>query len=320
MKLQKLFALGALLLAAGTAIAQPAYPSRVIRLVVPYSSGSSDVVARMIAPRLNEAWKQPVIVDNRPGANAVIGTDHVAKAAPDGYTLLLALGTHVISPLLIATPYDPVKDFAPVATIGAAELGLAIHPGVPANNLQEFIALAKSKPGELNYSTTQIGGNQHLAGELFSLLTGAKLTAVPFKGGGEALNAVMGGHVQAYFGSVASVIPVVKGGKVKGIAVSGNSRNRELPQVPTFAQGGVAGFDVKLWYGLLAPAGTPKEIVDKLSAQITAILATPELKDTLAKNSIDPIVSTPEQFAAMMRADIARYTRVIKTANIKVEQ
>jgi tripartite-type tricarboxylate transporter receptor subunit TctC len=320
MKLQKLFALWALLLAAGTAIAQPAYPSRVIRLVVPYSSGSSDVVARMIAPRLNEAWKQPVIVDNRPGANAVIGTDHVAKAAPDGYTLLLALGTHVISPLLIATPYDPVKDFAPVATIGAAELGLAIHPGVPANNLQEFIALAKSKPGELNYSTTQIGGNQHLAGELFSLLTGAKLTAVPFKGGGEALNAVMGGHVQAYFGSVASVIPVVKGGKVKGIAVSGNSRNRELPQVPTFAQGGVAGFDVKLWYGLLAPAGTPKEIVDKLSAQITAILATPELKDTLAKNSIDPIVSTPEQFAAMMRADIARYTRVIKTANIKVEQ
>jgi tripartite-type tricarboxylate transporter receptor subunit TctC len=316
----KLFALAALLLVAGAAVAQQPYPSKPIRLVVPYSSGSSDAVARLLGPKLNEAWKQPVIVDNRPGANAIIGTDHVAKSAPDGYTLLVALGTHVISPHLIPTPYDPIKDFAPVATVAAAELGLGLNPSVPANSLQEFIALAKSKPGQLNYSTTQVGGNQHLAGELFTILTGAKLTAVPYKGGGEAMSAVLGGHVQAYFGSIASLAPHMRSGKLKGIAVSGDSRHPAVPEVPTFAEGGVKNFDVRLWYAILAPAGTPKEIVDKLATQISGILATPDFKATLAKQGLDPLVSTPEQFGAMMRDDFARYAQIVKTANIKVEQ
>ena len=310
----------ALLLAAGTALAQQTYPSKPIRIVVPYSSGSSDVVARLVAPKLNEAWRQPVIVENRPGANAVIGTDHVAKSAPDGYTLLIALGTHVISPHLIATPFHPLNDFAPVATLAAAELGLILNPQVPAKTLQEFIALAKSRPGELNYATTQIGGNQHVAGELFALLTGAKLTAVPYKGGGEAMSALLGGHVQAYFGSLASLTPVIKSGKAKGIAVSGERRQPALPDVPTFAESGVKNFDVRLWYALLAPAGTPKEIVDKLSGQIAATLATAEFQALLAKQWLDPFVNTPEQFARLMKSDFDRYARVIKSANIKVEQ
>ena len=318
MKFRTLFAVTAML-AASVAFAQP-YPNKPIRIVVPYSSGSSDVVARLLSPKLNEAWKQPVIVDNRPGANAVIGTDAVAKSAPDGYTLLLALGTHVISPHLIATPYHPLNDFTPVATIAAAELGLGLNPSVPANTLQEFIALAKAKPGELNYSTTQIGGNQHLAGELFTILTGAKLTAVPYKGGGEAMSAVVGGHVQAYFGSIASLAPNMRSGKLKGIAVSGDRRHPAVPDVPTFAEGGVQNFDVRLWYAVLAPAGTPKDIVDKLSRQIADVLATPEFKATLAKQGLDPMIATPQQFATLMKADFDRYAKIVKTANIKVEQ
>ena len=309
-----------LLLIAGPAAAQQDYPSKPIRLVVPYSSGSSDVVARLVGPKLSEAWKQPVIVDNRPGANAVIGTDAVAKAPPDGYTLLMALGTHVISPHLIATPYHSLNDFAAVATVAAAELGLGLHPAVPASTLQEFIALAKSKPGQLNYSTTQIGGNQHLAGELFTILTGAKLTAVPYKGGGEAMSAVVGGHVQAYFGSIASLAPNMRSGKLKGIAVSGDRRHPAVPDVPTFAEGGVKNFDVRLWYAVLAPAGTPKPIVDKLSAEIRGILAAPEFQATLAKQGLDAFISTPEQFSALMKSDFDRYARIVKTANIKVEQ
>jgi tripartite-type tricarboxylate transporter receptor subunit TctC len=316
----KRFVLGALLMAAGIAAAQQPYPARPVRLVVPYSSGSSDVVARLVGPKLSEAWKQPVIVDNRPGANAVIGTELVAKSPADGYTLLIALGTHVISPHLIATPYHPVNDFAAVATIAAAELGLILNPSVPANTLQEFIALAKSKPGELNYATTQIGGNQHVAGELFAILTGAKLTAVPYKGGGEAMSALLGGHVQAYFGSIASLAPVMKSGKAKGIAVSGERRHPSVPEVPTFIEGGVKGFDVRLWYAMLAPAGTPKDVVDRISAQIASILAAPDFQATLAKQGLDPFVSTPEQFSALLKSDYERYARIIKTANIKVEQ
>ena len=311
--------IAALLACAGTAAAQT-YPTKPVRLVVPYSSGSSDAVARLLGPKLVETWKQPVIVDNRPGANAVIGTDLVAKAAPDGYTLLMALGTHVISPHLIPTPYEPIKDFAPVATVAAAELGLGLNPGVPANTLQEFIALAKSKPGALNYATTQVGGNQHVAGELFNILTGAKLTAVPYKGGGEAMSAVLGGHVQAYFGSIASLAPHMRSGKLKPLAVSGDARHPSVPDVPTFAEGGVKNFDVRLWYAVLAPAGTPKDIVDKINGEIRGLLGTAEFKATLAKQGLDPLVTTPEQFGELLRSDFARYAQIVKAANIKVEQ
>jgi tripartite-type tricarboxylate transporter receptor subunit TctC len=307
------------LLFAASAAAQQSYPTKLVRLVVPYASGSSDVIARMLAPRLSETWKQPVIVDNRPGANAMIGSDAVAKSAPDGYTLLVVLGTHVISPSLIKTPYDPIKDFTGVATLGAAELVLAVHPSLPANNLQEFIALAKSKPGQINYATTQIGGNQHLAGELFGILTGARLTPIAYKGGGAAIGDVIGGHVQAYIGSAASVIPVIKSGKLRGLAVSGTARNAELPTLPTFTEAGVPNYEVRLWYAILAPAGTPKDIVERISGEINRVLAMPDFKEALAKHSVDPLIYTPEQVNEMMKADFARYANVIKTANIKVE-
>ena len=319
--LGKLFNLAVLGAFACAAHAQTAYPSKPVRLILPYSTGgSADTVARLLAPRLQDAWKQTVLVENKPGANAVIGTDYVAKAAPDGHTLLIALTTHDISPSLIKTPFDPVKDFAPVATVAAAELCLAVYPELPVNSLQELIALAKAKPGSLNYATTQIGGNQHLAAELIGILTGAKLTAVPYKGGGEALTAVLGGHSQIYLGSISSLIPVVKSGKLKGIAVSGESRNAAIPNVPTFTQGGVPNLDVRLWFGVLAPAGTPKDIVDKVSAQIAQILATAEFKEALQKQGLDPLVGGPDQFGALLKTDFTRYAQVIKTANIKVEQ
>ena len=302
------------------AVAQQAFPSKPIRLILPYTTGgSADTIARLLAPRLQEGLRQPVIVENRAGANAVIGTDAVAKAPPDGHTLLVAITTHVISPSLITTPYHPVKDFAAVATISGAELGLALNPSVPANTLQEFIALAQSRPGQLNYATTQIGGNQHLAAELFGILTGAKLTAIPYKGGGEALTAVLGGHSQLYFGSISHLIPVMKSGKLRGIAVSGDKRNPAVPNVPTFTEAGVPNFDVRLWYGVLAPAGTPKDTVDKLSVQIGHILATPDFSEAIGKQGMDPLVSTPEQFAALLNADYARYAQVVRTAKIKVE-
>jgi tripartite-type tricarboxylate transporter receptor subunit TctC len=273
-----------------------------------------------VGPKLSEAWKQPVIVDNRPGANAVIGTDLVAKSPADGYTLLIALGTHVISPHLIATPYHAVNDFAAVATLAAAELGLILNNSVPANSLQEFIALAKAKPGALNYATTQIGGNQHVAGELFALLTGAKLTAIPYKGGGEAMSALLGGHVQAYFGSIASLAPVMKSGKAKGIAVSGEKRHALVPEVPTFSESGVKDFDVRLWYAMLAPAGTPKDVVDRIGAQVVSILAAPDFQASLAKQGLDPFVTTPPQFSTLLKKDFDRYAEIVKKANIKVEQ
>jgi len=251
---------------------QPVYPNKPIRFVIPYSGGAIDTLARLLGSKLQEKMGQPIIVESRPGANAVLGTDYVAKAAPDGYTFLMVLTTHVISPSLIITPFDPIKDFEPVSTVAAAELGLSIHPSVPAKNLQELIALAKANPRALNYATTQVGGNQHLAGELFGMITGAKFTAIPYKGAGEAFNAVLGGHAQIYLGNIATMIPFIRSEKVRGIAVSGELRSPELPQIPTFSEAGVPNFDVRVWYGLLAPAGTPSQLSKKCQQLLPASL------------------------------------------------
>ena len=298
---------------------QPVYPNKPIRFVIPYSGGAIDTLARLLGSKLQEKMGQPIIVESRPGANAVLGTDYVAKAAPDGYTFLMVLTTHVISPSLIITPFDPIKDFEPVSTVAAAELGLSLHPSVPAKNLQELIALAKANPGALNYATTQVGGNQHLAGELFGMITGAKFTAIPYKGAGEAFNAVIGGHAQIYLGNIATMIPFIRSEKVRGIAVSGELRSPALPQMPTFSEAGVPNFDVRVWYGLLAPAGTPKSIVEKMSAAIASIIATPEFKQVLSKQGMDPLSLTPDKFGLLMRTDYVRYKNVITAANIKVE-
>ncbi|MEI6319938.1 MAG: tripartite tricarboxylate transporter substrate binding protein [Pseudomonadota bacterium] len=302
--------------------AQPAgqYPNRPIRIVVPYSGGSSDVAARLLAPRLSDALKQPVLVDNRPGADGRIGTQYVANANPDGHTLLSILTTHAIAGALMKLPYDPIKDFSPVAAMSVAELGMGVHPSVPASNLKEFIAWGKSLPQPLTYATTQIGGNQHLAGELFTLITGVKMTPVPYKGGGDAMAALLGGHVNMYFGSMASMNPVFKSGKVKPVAVTGTARDPEFPNMQTFAEGGIPGLDIRLWYGMLMPAKSPREAIDRISKLVVDNVATPDFRAALAKQGMNPMPMDSAQFDKFLRAENTRYADIVKRANIRIEQ
>ena len=306
-------------LMAGTAFSQ-GFPNRAIRLVTPYAAGSSpDTIARMIGPKVTDAWGQPVIVDPRPGGNTVIGTEAVAKSKPDGYTLLLISTTHALNGLLdMKLPYDTVKDFAPVATIASSELVLVVHPSVPATNLKEFIAFAKAKPGAVSYATASAGGPTHLAPELLSMMAGLKMLHVPYKGSGPAVIDLVGGQVNLYFSAPISVISHINAGKLRAIAISGDNRSPVLPAVPTFTEAGLPGFDMRFWYGILAPAGTPKDVLDKLSAEIGRIIVAPDMKEKLASQGADPFVNSPEKFAGIIQSDMARYDKVIKAANIKL--
>ena len=303
---------------AGSVLAQQTYPNKPIRIITPYPpGGTTSPIARIVGEKLTETWGQQVLVENRGGGNTIIGVEAAAKSAPDGYTLLLVVQTHVIVPSLMPTPYDPIKDFAPIGTVSKTELTLVVHPSVPANNLQEFIAYVKSKPGQINYASSGGGTTTHLAAALFEYRTGTKMQHIPYKGGGPAMTDLVGGQVQAYFQSPLVVMPFVKAGKIKGIAISGETRFPGMPQVPTFTEGGMPGFELGIWYGILAPAGTPREIVDKLSAELAKILAMPDVKAKLANQGMDPFISTQAQFKALMVADLARFAQVIKAANIK---
>ncbi|MBA2961774.1 MULTISPECIES: tripartite tricarboxylate transporter substrate binding protein [Ramlibacter] len=310
----------AVLLGAGSAGAQQGFPNKPLRIITPYATGSSvDAMARIVGVKLSESLGQPVLVEPRPGANTVIGSEMLVKSPPDGYTLLLVSTTHVLNGLLIHNlPYDTFKDFAPVATIASSELILVASPKVPATNVKELVALAKTKP--LTYATSSAGGPTHLAAELFSSLTGVKLTHIPYKGSGPAVTDLLGGHVDIGWTSPLTVIPHINAGKLKAIAISGNTRGPALPNVPTFSEAGLPGFDMRFWYALLAPAGTPKDIVNRLSSDIAKILVTPDMADKIAAQGAEPFVSSPEQFAAIMRADSARYEKVIKGAGIKVAE
>jgi tripartite-type tricarboxylate transporter receptor subunit TctC len=309
-----------LLAFAGADAAQQAYPNRPIRFIVPYApAGPTDLLARLIGQKLSESLGQPVIVDNRPGGNTIIGTEALAKSAPDGYTIMMMAIAHAIIPNLLPTPYDPIKSFAPVATVASGEIVLVLNPSVPANNLQELIALAKARPGQLNYASASTGGPLHLAAELFNLMTGVKTQHIPYKGAGPALTDVIGGQVQMLFSPADIAIPQIRSGKLKAIAISGKARSPALPQVPTFAESGLPGFTIKNWFGVLAPAGTPRPIIDKLSSEIGRILALPDIQERLVGQGMDPFVSSPEQFAALIETEVALYGRIIKTANIKVE-
>ncbi len=304
----------------GSADAQQGYPDRPIRIVSPYAAGgSSSTQARLLARKLNEAWGQPVIVEDKPGANTIIGTDLVAKAAPDGYTLLWQSSQHVITPSLFRTPFNVLKDFEPVASFTKTEVLLVVHPSVPAKTLKEFIALAKANPGTINYGSSGIGGAPHLAAEMFSNLAGVKLLHVPYKGVSQATTDLIGGQVQASFQSPVSSIPHVQSGKLRALAVSGDKRLSALPDVPTFTEAGVPNFDARFWFGIVAPAGTPKGIIDKLSAEIAKVLAMPDVKSFLLGQGLDPYVTTPAQFGTLLSADLAKYENLIKTNNIKAE-
>jgi tripartite-type tricarboxylate transporter receptor subunit TctC len=301
--------------------AQGAYPTKPIRLITPFApGGSTTAVGRVIGQALTERWGQNVIIDNRPGGNMIIGTEALAKAAPDGYTLILTTNAHVINPSLFAKlPYDPIKDFAPVGNVYSSEFVLVINPTLPANNLQELIALAKAKPGQLNYATTGAGGSGHLANEMFAMLAGIKTQHIPYKGAGPAMVDLIGGQIQMFINNPLTVIGHIRNGRMRGIAVTGATRMPALPQVPTFTEAGLPGMEVKPWFCILAPAGTPKPLIDKLSTEIARIVATPEVQDFLAKQGMDPFSSTPEQLSALMKADMARWAKFIKAANIRLD-
>lgn len=301
----------------GAVFAQSLYPSRLIRLVVPYApGGNNSTLARLLGQKLTESWGQSVLVDNRPGGNTTIGTEFVAKAPADGYTLLLITAAHT---MIAPTPYDPLNDFAAVATLTSSEKVLVVHPALPVRTLQDLIALARAKPGQMNFSSPGMGGLQHLAGELFNILAGVKIQHIPYKGGGQAVSELMGGQVQLSFQNALAVVAHVKSGRLRGVAVSGERRLASLPQIPTFLESGLKGFDVNTWFGLLARTGAPAEIIAKLNGEVARILELPDVRDKLVAQEMYPFVSTPEQFAALMRADAARYARVIKAANIKLE-
>ncbi len=315
-----IFVAASALLYSALAQAQTHYPAKPIRLIVPFvPGGSTTIVARLIGQKLTDAWGQQVVVDNRGGGNTIIGSDAMVKAAPDGYTILHVTSTHVINPSLLKTPYDAVKDFAPVATMVATETLLVVNPSLPANNLQELIALAKAKPGHLNFASSGSGTTNHLAIELFSIMAGIKMQHIPHKGAGPAVTDLIAGQVQVFTNNALPLTPFVKSGRIRALAVSGETRLLSLPDVPTFTQAGLPGFDVKSWQGILAPAKTPPAVIDKLSREIGRILRAPEVRDTLLVMGADPLVSTPQQFSALIKADLVKYAKLIKDAKIRLE-
>jgi tripartite-type tricarboxylate transporter receptor subunit TctC len=313
----------ALLLAMpSTGSAQQAYPSKPIRLIVPFPPGGSvDPIARMIGQKLADSLGQQVIVDNRPGSNGTIGTELLAKAPPDGHTLIhLGASTHAVNAVLMRKlPYDSVKDFAPVATVQRSNYVLVVHPSLPAGDLRQLIALARARPGQIAYASSGNGNLNHLAAELFNMMTGVATHHVPYKGGGPALLDVVRGEVQMHFSVVISAIPHVQSGRLKPLAIGGEQRFAMLPKVPTFTEAGLPGFDLRPWQGMLAPAGTPRPIVDRLSGEVGRIVSMPDVRDKLLQLGMEPLVSTPEQFAALLQADMAKAAKVAKVANIRLE-
>jgi tripartite-type tricarboxylate transporter receptor subunit TctC len=297
------------------------YPNKPIRFITPFApGGSTTAVARVVGNKLTESWGPQVIVDNRPGGNTIIGTETLARSTPDGYTIIMVSNAHVIMPSLYPKlPYDSIRDFAPVGNVYRSEFVLVISPSVPANNLQELIALAKAKPGQLNYATTGAGGSGHLANEMMNMLAGIKTQHIPYKGAGPALVDLMAGQVQIFINNPLTMIPHVRSGKVKGIAITGESRIAALPQVPTFTEGGLPGLEVSPWFAVLAPAGTPKPIVSKLTNEIAKIVRLPDVRDFFDKQGLNPFYSTPEELGALMKSDVAKWAKVIKAADIKVE-
>jgi tripartite-type tricarboxylate transporter receptor subunit TctC len=318
-------ALSATLLAAGGASAQnPAanYPNKPIRFVVPYTAGgTTDILARIIAAKLTESWGQHVLVDNRPGAGGNIGTDLVAKAGPDGYTIVMgAISTHAINPSLYKSiPYDHIRDFAPITRVGLLPNVLVVNPSLPAKTVKEFIAYGKANPGKLNFASPGTGTSLHLSGELFKDMTGTDMVHVPYKGSTPALTDLLGGQVLAMFDNLPASLPHIKGGKLRPLAVTTARRTPALPDVPTMIEAGVPGFEVTSWFAVFAPARTPKEIVAKLNSEMVKILNSPDVKEKLAQQSVEAAPTTPEELAAFVKSETERWAKVIKATGATVE-
>jgi tripartite-type tricarboxylate transporter receptor subunit TctC len=293
------------------------YPVKQIELIVPFvAGGTTDAIARMLAQRFSDRWRQTVIVSNRPGGGSTIGTHVVARSAPDGYTLLVSTISFAITAGLQKLPYDPISDFAPVTELASLPLVLVVHPSVPATNLQEFIALAKSQPGGLDYASGGVGTSPHLAAEMFNSMAGVRLVHVPFKGNAEGVNAILGGHVKVYFALLPAVLQHVRAGTLRAIAVTSQARLSALPEVPTIAELGFPGYEIASWQGLFAPAGTPANVVAKINTEAVAMLDAPEVRHRIAQEGAEPVGSTPDQFAARVKDEIAKWEKVIHEAGI----
>lgn len=316
------FAAAVLAGVAGDACAQSAYPSKPIHLVVPFSSGGpSDVLARAIGQKLGESLRQPVVIENRTGAGGNIGSDYVAKAPPDGYTLVLGtVGTHSINAGLYSKlPFDTLRDFAPVALVASATIVMVAHPSVPAKSIRELVTLAKSTPGQLNFASPGSGTPQHLSAELFKTTAGVELTHIPYKGAAPALTDLLGGQVSLGFVSLPAALPHVKAGKLRALGVTATKRSVVAPEVPTIAESGLPGYEVENWYGVLAPAGTPGEIVSKLNAEIVKVLQRRDVRESLNTQGFEILQSTPEQFTAFMKTELAKWAKVVKLSGAKAD-
>src|SRR5881394_3212453 len=307
------------LLCAGTAAAQD-YPSRPIHIIVPYTPGTgADILSRVLGPKISEHWKVGVVTDNRPGATGNIGATEAAKAAPDGYTLLVTATSFTTNPALKPAPFDPVKDFEPVALLATGALGVYVNPQVPAKNMREFVALVKSQPGKLYYSSPGSGGPQHLAMELLKLETGMDIVHVPYKGAAGAISDLVGGHVQAMVSALQTVAPHVQNGRLRMLAVMSAKRAEAFPDVPTLEQAGLPDLEVETWYAIFAPAGTPAAIVTRANRDVNELLKESDVRDVLARQGLDPAGGAPEVLGQRVQRELANWTRVVKAAGIKAD-
>jgi tripartite-type tricarboxylate transporter receptor subunit TctC len=323
MSVRTLSCLLGIALASGTASAAlaQAYPEKAVRLVVPFAAGGgTDVLARLIAQKLSDEWGRNVVVDNRPGGGSVIGSELVARSTADGYTLLLTANPHTSNPALVPKlPYDTLRDFTAVTMLASAPLMLVVHPAVPVRSVSEFIAYAKVRPNQLTYASSGNGGPQHLAGELFKYMAGVEVLHVPYKGGAPAITDLLGGQVQLAFGAMLTVLPQVKGGRLRALAITSAKRSETNPEFPTIAESGVPGFEVLTWYGVLAPAGTARTTVLKIQSAMARALMTPEVKERLSRDGLQALGSRPEEFASFVQKEIAKVKQLVRTAGIKAD-
>ena len=297
------------------------YPAKTVKIVVPYGvGGPADIYARFIGAKLQDALGQTFIVEDRPGAGSIVGTDYVAKSEPDGYTLLMMSNTHTVNETLIPKkPFELMRDFAPITGVNYSDLLMVIHPSVPANNLKEFIALAKSKPGALNYASSGNGTPYHMAGELFKAMAGVDIVHIPHKGSDGARTSILGGQVQMMFDAVPTMAANARAGKVKALATSGAKRSPVTPDLPTVAEAGVPGYESGIWLGLMAPAKTPRPVLEKLNAEVNKIINSPEVKEAWAKQGAFPMGMSIDGFDKFLRDDIAKWSKVVKATGMKVE-
>ena len=315
-----LMAAGFVLAAASPAFSQSDYPNRPVRLIIPFPpGGSNDVVGRMIGDQLSKQLGKQVVIDNRAGAGGVIGTELAAKEKPDGYTLLVISLAHAVNPWLYKLPYDPIKAFAPIGVMGSGPNVVVVHPDLPVHSIKELVALAKQKPGDIQYASAGIGSFQHLGGELFKLEAGVDMLHVPFKGGGPAMIDVVGGHTKVMFSSLVQTTPHIKTGKLRAIGVGSKERSKVLPDVPSVAEAGVPTYEAVNWWGIVAPAGTPQPIIDRLHATLTASQDTAEVEKQFAAEGAVVVKKSPAEFGAFMESEMKKWEQVVKKGNIKAE-